>query len=88
MSTSDRQDWAEALNKEFLGFKEMKAIAIVKPPKGPRILGTLTRWEYKEENGKLVKYKVCMPVRVDQQEAGESFDSADLYAPRTESLLS
>ena len=48
MSRGDRQDWAEALNKEFLGFKDMKALAIVKPPKGARILGTLTRWEYKE----------------------------------------
>ena len=42
MSRSDRQDWAEALNKEFLGFKDMKALAIVKPPKGAKILGTLT----------------------------------------------
>ncbi len=32
MSCSDRHDWAEALNKEFLWFKDMKALAIVKPP--------------------------------------------------------
>ncbi len=32
----------------------MKALAIVKPSNGARILGTLTRWEYKAENGKLV----------------------------------
>ena len=81
MSRSDREDWAAAMNKEYLGFKDMKALAIVKPPKGARILGTLTRWEYKEENGKLVKYKVRMTVRGDQQVEGESFDPADLYAP-------
>ncbi len=67
MSRSDREDWAAAMNKEYLGFKDMKALAIVKQPKGARKLGTLTRWEYKEENGKLVKYKVCMTVRGDQQ---------------------
>jgi hypothetical protein len=33
MSHSDHQDWAEALNKEFLGFKDMKALAIVKSQK-------------------------------------------------------
>ncbi len=59
----------------------MKALANGKLPKGARILGTLsTRWEYKEENGKLVKYKVRMAVRGDQQVEGKSFDSADLYA--------
>jgi hypothetical protein len=42
--------------KEYHGFQDMKALAIVKPPKGARRHDTLTRWEYKEENGKLVKY--------------------------------
>ncbi len=45
----------------------------------------LTRWEYgkrvKEENGKLVKYKVRMTIRGDQQVAGESFAATDLSAP-------
>ena len=81
MSRSDRQEWAAAMNKEYLGFKDMKALAVVKPPKGAKILGTLTRWEYKAENGKLVKYKVRMTVRGDQQIEGESFDPSDLYAP-------
>ncbi len=57
--------------KEYHWFQDMKALAIVKPPKGARLHDTLTRWEYKEENGKLVKYKV----------AGESFVATDLYAP-------
>ena len=59
----------------------MKALAVVKPPKGAQVLGTLTRWEYKEENGKLVKFKVRMTVRGDQQIEGESFYPSDLYAP-------
>ncbi len=41
----------------------MKALAVVKPPKGARLHDTLTRWEYKEENGKLVKYKIRMTIR-------------------------
>jgi hypothetical protein len=31
------------------------ALAVVKLPKGARLHDTLTMWEYKEENGKLVK---------------------------------
>jgi hypothetical protein len=42
MSRSDLEDWGAAMNKEYLRFKDMKALAIVKPPKGARILGTLT----------------------------------------------
>ncbi len=82
MSRKDRQEWAEALNKEYRGFKDRNAaLAVVKPPKGARILGTLARWEYKEDNGRLVKYKVRMVVRGDQQVEGESFASSDLDAP-------
>ncbi len=81
MARRDGEDWAAAMHKEYLRFKDVKAPAIVKPPKGARILETLTRWEYKEENGKLVKYKVRMTVRGNQQVEGESFDLADLYAP-------
>jgi hypothetical protein len=81
MSLKDRQEWAEALNKEYRGFKDSNALAIVKPPKVARILGTLTRWEYEKDNGRLLKYKVCMVVRGDQQVEGESFTSSYLYAP-------
>ena len=44
-------------------------------------MGTLTRWEYKEDNGALVKYKVRMVVRGGQQVEGKSFTASDLYAP-------
>ncbi len=67
--------------KEYREFQNMKALAIVKPPKGARLHDTLTRWEYDEENGKLVKYRVRLTIRDDQQVAGESFVATDLYAP-------
>jgi hypothetical protein len=57
-----------------------ETLAIVKPQKGARLHETLTRWEYKEENSKLVRCKVCMTMRGDQKVAGESFVT-DLYAP-------
>ncbi len=57
--------------KEYHGLQDMKALAIVKPPKGARLHDKLTRWEYKEENGELVKYKVRMTIRGIQQVAGE-----------------
>ncbi len=74
------------MKKEYRRFQDMKALAIVKPQKGARLHDTLThdtltRWEYKEENGKLAKYKVRMTIRGDQQVAGESFFATDLYAP-------
>jgi hypothetical protein len=48
---------AAALTKEFLRFKDMKELAIVKPPQEARIIENGS--EYKEENDKLVcKYNV------------------------------
>jgi hypothetical protein len=66
----------------LLGFQGMKALAVVtgKLP-GARIYVALTSWEDMEENGELVKYRVRMTVRRDQQVAGESFVATDLYAP-------
>ncbi len=81
VTRKDRAQWEEAMMEEYRGFQDMKALAIVKPPKGARLHDTLTRWEYKEENGKLAKYKVRMTIRGDQQVAGKSFDATDLYAP-------
>jgi hypothetical protein len=72
VSSKDREQWEEAMMKEYCGFQDMKALAIVNPPKGARLHDKLRRWEYKEENGKLVKYKVRMTIRGDQQVAGTS----------------
>ena len=62
VSRKDREHWEEAMMKKY---HDMKALAIVNPPKGARLHDTLTRREYKEENGKLVKYKVRMTIRGD-----------------------
>ncbi len=81
MSRKDSALWAAAFNKEYVGFQERKVFKVVRPRPGVKILGTLTRTEYKEDNGKFVKCKVRLVVRGDQQVAGESFNETDLYAP-------
>ncbi len=81
MSQDDKQEWAEAYNKEYQGFKERNAFKVVRPDKGIEIHDTLTRLEYKEENGTFLKRKVHLCARGDQQIEGKSFKSSDLNAP-------
>ena len=81
MSREDKQEWAEAFDKEYRGFKERNAFKVVRPKPGVKILDTLTRLEYKEDNGTFQKRKARMCVRGDQQVEGESFNASDLYAP-------
>jgi hypothetical protein len=81
MSRDDKQEWAEAYDKEYRGFKERNAFKIVRPKPGVKIHDTLTRLEYKEDNGTFLKRKVRLCARGDQQVEGESFNSSDLYAP-------
>jgi hypothetical protein len=45
MSWKDKKLWAEAFNKEFVGFQDRQEFKIVRPKPGARILGTLTRME-------------------------------------------
>ena len=45
VSRKDREQWEEAMMKGYHGFQDIKALAIVKPPKGARLHDTLTRWE-------------------------------------------
>ncbi len=58
MSRDDKQEWAEAYNKEYQDFKERNAFKVLRPDKGIRIHDTLTRLEYKEDNGTFLKRKV------------------------------
>jgi hypothetical protein len=81
MSREDKQDWAEAYDKEYRGFMERKAFKVVRPEKGIKIHDTLTRLEYKEDNGTFLKRIVRLCARGDQQVEGESFTLSDLYAP-------
>jgi hypothetical protein len=55
--------WAEAFNQDFVGFQDQQVFKIVRPKPGEKVLGTLTRMEYKEDNGKIVKCKVRFVVR-------------------------
>ena len=69
------------INREFVVFQDRQVFHVVRPEPGAYILTNLTRMEYKEDNGKFVKCKVCMIVRGGHQGAGESFQETDLYAP-------
>ena len=60
MSREDKQEWAEAFDKEYRGFKERNAFKVVRPKPGVKILDTLTRLEYKEDNGTFQKRKARM----------------------------
>ncbi len=57
MYHSDQDNWAAAMSKEFLGFKDMKALAIVKPPKGARIMGHLPDGSTKRRTVSLLSTK-------------------------------
>jgi hypothetical protein len=58
MSRDDKQEWAEAYNKKYQGFKERNACKVVHSDEGIKIHDTLTRLEYKEDNGTFLKRKV------------------------------
>ena len=62
MSGPDNQEWAEAYQKKFQGFKDRGVFAKVRPPKGAKILGTTTSLDYKIDNGVLDKRKASMCV--------------------------
>jgi hypothetical protein len=47
IARDDKQEWAEAYNKEYQGFKERNSFKVVRPDKGIRIHDTLTWFEYK-----------------------------------------
>ena len=81
MKALDKQAWAAAYNSEFVGFQQRKVFKVVKPEPGVKIHDTLTRLEYKEDNGEFLKNKVRLCARGDQQIPGVSFQESDLYAP-------
>jgi hypothetical protein len=81
MKALDKQAWAEAYNSEYQGFVERGVFKIVKPEQRVKIHDTITRLEYKEDNGDFLKVKARMCVRGDQQIAGVSSKETDLYAP-------
>ncbi len=81
MKALDKQALAAAYNSEFVGFQQLKVFKVVRPEPGVKIHDTLTRLEYKEENGEFFKNKVRLCARGDQQIPGVSFQESDLYEP-------
>jgi hypothetical protein len=81
MRRTDRQEWAEAFDKEYKGFKEHGTLNVVRPVPGIKILGTTTRPEYKVVNGELKKRKVRLCAMGNQQKKGIHFKVGELYAP-------
>ena len=65
--------------------KDMGAFKEVPCPQGVKVLGTLTRTEYKIDNGIFTKRKVRLCIRGDQQEEGRDYNPQDLYAPTLKS---
>ncbi len=58
MGREDRQEWAEAYDAEHQGFNEHQTLTISRPEPDAKILGTITRTEYKTVNGQFTKRKV------------------------------
>ena len=79
MSREDSQDWATALDKEYMGVKHRGGFELVPFQKGMKLMRMTTRWEYKVTNGTFEKRKVLLPR--NQQIAGIHFKESDLCAP-------
>ena len=75
------QEWAEAYDKEYQGFKQHGTLNAVRPVPGVKILGTTTSTEYKVVNGELKKRKVRLCAMGNQQKEGIHFNAGELYAP-------
>ena len=81
MKAIDSQAWHPAYNSEYIGFKERGVFKVERPKPGIKTLDTLTRLEYKEDNGEFIKFKTRLCARGDQQVNGVNFKETDLYAP-------
>jgi hypothetical protein len=81
MMREDCQEWAEALDKEYMGFMQRGVFELVPLRKGMKLMGMTTRWEYKVTNGTFEKRKVRLCAMGNQQIAGIHFNESDLYAP-------
>jgi hypothetical protein len=81
MTREDAREWAEALNKEYMGFKQRGVFELVRLEKGMKLMGMTTRFDYKSTNGEFEKYKTRLCAMGNQQIAGIHFNESDIYAP-------
>ena len=77
LSRPDKEEWIESYRREWQGFITRDALEVVPRTKGMKVLGSVTRNEYKMVGGKLHKYKTRWCVRGDQQD----YEVEDRYAP-------
>ncbi len=73
---------ATTYNQEYIGFKEQGIFKVVQQQPGFKILDTLTRLEYNEDNCEFIKCKASLCTRGGQQINGVNFKETDLYAPK------
>ncbi len=89
MKAHDKQAWASAAQLtiwktlESLGFQQQEIFKIMKQEPRIQIHDTITRLDYKEDNGEFLKYKVRFKLcaRGGQQILGVSFRESDLCSP-------
>jgi hypothetical protein len=81
MTREDAPEWAEALNKEYMGFKQRGVFELVRLEEGMKLMGMTTGFDYKITNGEFEKYKTRLCAMRNQQIAGVHSNESDLYAP-------
>ncbi len=88
MELENVQEWAEALNKESMGFKQRCVFKLVPIQKGMKLMGMTTRWAYKNTNGVLDKNKTRLCAMGNQQIACTHFrvNESDFDAPVLKAL--
>ncbi len=77
----DHKELAEAYDSEYQGFYDHGTLQVVHPEPGAKVIGTITRTEYKVVNGVFKKRKpeARLCVMGNQQENGVQFQQGELY---------
>jgi hypothetical protein len=84
MTREDAREWAEALNKEYMGFKQRGVFELVRLEKGMKLMGMTTRFDYKITNGEFEKYKTRLCAIMWETNRSQEFTSTKvIYTPRS-----
>jgi hypothetical protein len=81
MRREDRQEWAEAYDKEYQGFIEQGTLKLARPEKGAKGLDITMHADYKVTNGVFDKRNIRLCVCGNQQVEGVHCNSGGVYAP-------